>query len=266
MPGDEVLAALLQDPSGGLVAVDFDGTLSPIVARPEDARPVAGAVEALESLSRRLGGVAIVSGRPAEEVVRVARLSADSGVQVFGHYGLQRWRRGALASPEPEPGVAVARARLADILEGADSGVRVEDKHHSLAVHTRGASHPGQELEALEPALESLADAVGLEAVPGRYVIELRPRGTDKGAALRTLVEQTAARVVIYLGDDLGDLPAFAAVEALAASGTVAGLKVAVVDPSDDDLPEAVGARADVVLDGPVAAVAWLSGIAEMLS
>jgi trehalose 6-phosphate phosphatase len=262
----DVVAALLAEPRAAVLAVEFDGTLAPIVARPEDARPVDEAREVLAALAARLGGVAIVSGRAADEVVRLADVAAIAGLRVLGHYGLQQWRDGVVASPDPVPGVAVARARLGDLLEGADAGVRVEDKQHSLAIHTRGASHPDIELAGLEPSLEALADACGLEAVAGRYVIELRPPGTDKGSALRALIDEVGARVVVYIGDDLGDIPAYDVIDALRADRTIAGLTVASVDPADTDTPPEVAERADMMLEGPTAVVAWLSGLLAMLS
>jgi trehalose 6-phosphate phosphatase len=82
---------------------------------------------------------------------------------------------------------------------------------------------------------------------------------------LRALIGELGSRVVVYIGDDVGDIPAYAAVLSLRESGAVGGLTVAVVDPADSDVPALVAAGADLVLDGPVAVVAWLSGIAEML-
>ncbi|HWC35262.1 MAG TPA: trehalose-phosphatase [Mycobacteriales bacterium] len=262
----DVVAAVIAAPKSALIAVDFDGTLAPIVARPQDARPVAGVHEVIAALADRLGGVAIVSGRDAQEVVQLAGVGDLPAVRVLGHYGLQRWQAGTLTSPDPVPGVAVARVRLPGVLEGADPGVQVEDKLHSLAIHTRGASHPDVELAALEPALESLADACGLEAVPGRYVIELRPPGTDKGSALRALIDDVDPKVVVYVGDDLGDLPAFEVVDKLRRTGVLDGLTVASVDPADADVPPEVAGRADLVLGGPTAVVAWLAGLVAMLS
>ncbi|HWA65319.1 MAG TPA: trehalose-phosphatase [Mycobacteriales bacterium] len=261
----DAVAALLADPSSAVVAVDFDGTLAPIVSRPQDARPAPGAVDALTALAARIGAVAIVSGRAAEEVLGLAGLTAQSGIQVLGHYGLQSWREGSLTTPAPVEGVGRARARLAELLATADPGVQTEDKTHSVAVHTRGAADPTAALAALRPALLELAADCDLEAVPGRYVIELRPRGVDKGEALRRLVTDSGARTVIYLGDDLGDLPAYAEVERLRRDAAVSGLTVAVADPADPDSPREVAARADLVLAGPVAAVAWLAGLADML-
>jgi trehalose 6-phosphate phosphatase len=259
------VGALLRDPRSALLAVDFDGTLAPIVARPADARPAPGAVEVLSTLALALGGVAVVSGRPAAEVVELAGLDPSSPIRVLGHYGLQRWQAGVLESPPPAPGVDVARVRLTELLSAADPGVAIEDKVHSVAVHTRGSVDPERELAALRPSLARLAAECGLEAVPGRYVVELRPRGVDKGGALRALIDELGARVVVYIGDDVGDLPAYGAVAALREARVIDGLTVAVVDPADGDVPATVADQADLVLEGPTAVVAWLTGIAEML-
>jgi trehalose 6-phosphate phosphatase len=262
----DAVAALLSDPASALIAVDFDGTLAPIVARPEEARAAQGAVEVLTELASRVGAVAIISGRAAEEIVELTALTPESSLRVLGHYGLQGWRAGSLISPQPVEGIDQARALLADLLADAAPGIRVEDKTHSLAVHTRGAVDPAGSLETLRPGLLRIAQDCGLEAVPGRYVVELRPPGSDKGAALRQLAAELGSRAVIYVGDDLGDLPAYAAVEQLRREGGVAGLTVASVDLADSDVPPEVAASADLVLDGPTAVVAWLAGLASMLS
>jgi trehalose 6-phosphate phosphatase len=262
----DAVAALLEDPAAALIAVDFDGTLAPIVDRPEDARPAPGATQVLAELAARVGAVAIISGRGVEEIVELAALTAQSPLRVLGHYGLQSWQSGSTTSPPPVEGVARARAMLSDVLAVADPGVRVEDKTHSLAVHTRGAADPAASLAALTSGLREIAEACGLETVPGRYVIELRPPGSDKGGALRRLIAELGSRTVIYVGDDLGDLAAFAAVEELSRDGGVIASKVASVDPADADVPPEVAARADLVLAGPTAVVAWLGGLASMLS
>jgi trehalose 6-phosphate phosphatase len=96
-------------------------------------------------------------------------------------------------------------------------------------------------------------------------VIELRPPGIDKGVALRELIETVGARTVVYLGDDLGDLPAYALIEELSAAGAIVGMTVASVAPGDPDVPAEPAERADAVLGGPTAVVAWLAGIAALL-
>jgi trehalose 6-phosphate phosphatase len=251
------LAAVRDDPAGALVAVDYDGTLSPLVARPEQARLAEGGLQVLRRLAGRVGTLAVVTGRAAEHVVSLGGLDAVDGLHVLGHYGLEHWYDGRLDSPRPDPGVERVRERLPDLLAGAPDGVEVEDKALSLVVHTRGTAAPTPTLEALTPDLLALADREGLEAVPGRWVLEIRPHGTDKGVVLHRLVHDVHPRTVVYAGDDLGDLPAFAAVEELRAAGLVA-LTVASSGEGEDAAPEELVARADLVLAGPPAVVDWL--------
>jgi trehalose 6-phosphate phosphatase len=260
----DAVAALLADPGSALIALDFDGTLAPIVERPADSRLVAGAIEVLEALATSIGTLAVVSGRAADEVVRLGGLDRVRGLRVLGHYGLQSWRDGQLSSPAVAAGVDLARSRLPSLLAGAPTGVYVEDKHHSVAVHTRPAASPQKALEDLAPALLALAADVGLEAVPGRFVLELRPAGIDKGTALRDLIAEMAATTVIYVGDDVGDLPAFHAVTSLRAAGAVAGLAVVAVGGADE-VPADLREVADLELPGPEGVVAWLAGLVAVL-
>ena len=255
------IEALLADPRRGVVAVDFDGTLAPIVERPEDARPASGAVPALTSLCERVGLCAVVTGRAAVDVVRLGGLAEVPGLRVLGHYGLEEWVGGQLTSPPPSAGVERARARVADIVAAADRGVHVEDKGHALVVHTRPAADPGSALSRLAGPLHSVADDNGLEVVRGRFVLELRPPGVDKGLAVRRLIGEADASVAGYVGDDLGDLAAYAAVEELRAAGGF-GFTVA---SAGGDAPTELAARADLVLDGPHAVVAFLTQLAAAL-
>jgi trehalose 6-phosphate phosphatase len=139
--------------------------------------------------------------------------------------------------------------------------VHLEDKQQSLVVHTRPAQDPAATLEALTPRVTAIADELGLESVAGRFVLEVRPAGVDKGTAVRTLVDAADAHAVVYIGDDLGDLPAFAAVEQLRATGH-AGLTVA---SAGADAPPELAARADLRLDGPEAVVAFLRDLAAAI-
>jgi trehalose 6-phosphate phosphatase len=261
----DALAALLAEPQSALIAVDYDGTLAPIVDRPEDARPAPGAHDTIALLCGGVGTVAIVSGRGAEEVVALGEFGDVERLRVLGHYGLESWSGGTLVTPPPAPGVAIVRDRLPALLRAADPGLAIEDKGHSIAVHTRRARNPAGELGRFAAPLRELAAETGLEAVPGRFVLELRPPGTDKGSALRSLIADVDARTVIYLGDDLGDLPAYDVVDELTDLGRIAGLTVASAEPVDGDAPPEVADRAGLTLAGPTAVIAWLAGIAAML-
>ncbi|GEM_PF-75077 len=257
------LDALLADPRRGLIAVDFDGTLAPVVPYPRDARPYPGTVAALAAIAAAVGTVAVITGRPAAEAVALGGLDAVPGILVLGHYGWQRWQDGTVSAPPPPPGVAAARAALPGLLAraGAPDGTWIEDKGHALAVHVRRAADPQAALRALRGPLGDLAARLGLEAEPGRMVIELRPPGVDKGTALAGLVRERAARSVLFCGDDLGDLPAFAAIRSLRAAG-VPGCAVA---SASDESPR-VAAAADLVVAGPEGVAALLAAIAAGLA
>jgi len=252
------LAALLADPAGALVALDFDGTLAPIVARPEESRLAPGALAALPHLARAVGHLSLLTGRAAATAVELGELDDVPGLTVLGQYGAERWTGGHLELTEPPPGVAAVRAELPRLLADADPQVWVEDKNLSLVVHTRRAADPAGTLEQLRPAVSELATRHGLEANSGRYVLELRPSGVDKGSTLRVYAAEVGATSVTFAGDDVGDLPAYEAIEEMREAG-VPGLTVC---SESGEVPE-VAARADLVLPGPPGVVAWLEAVAR---
>lgn len=253
-------AALVAQPARALVALDYDGVLAPIVDDPAQARPAPGALDALRRLAGSVGTLAVVTGRPAQVVVELGGLDRVPGLVVEGQYGAERWTGGELTTPDEPPGVARVRAELPAALAaaGAEPGVWVEDKRLALVVHTRRAPDPDAELARLAPAVRRLAAAHGLEAHPGKKVLELRPPGFDKGGVLRRLAAAADPAAVLFAGDDVGDLPAFAVVEELRAAGTP-GLTVASASPEAAE----VAARADVAVAGPPGVVALLTALAE---
>jgi len=256
------LAAIRSEAGVALVATDFDGTLSPIVADPQAAYAHPGAAPALRELSGRVGTLAVITGRPALEAVALGGFGEVPGLIVLGHYGMERWQDGELSSPPPPPGVEMARARLPGVLAdaGAAGGTRIEDKGSALAVHTRGTADPEGALAALRKPLAGLAAAAGLAVEPGRLVIELRPPGMDKGAALTALAAERKSGAVMFAGDDLGDLAAFAAVRTLRAAGHP-GLTVCSASGEVTEL----AAEADLVVAGPDGVVALLGSLARAL-
>ena len=263
--GAEGLRALLASPANALVGLDFDGTLSPIVADPALARPATGAVQVVRRLAGVAGTLAVITGRPAVTAVRLLGLDADApaNLVVLGHYGLQRWSAATgvvTVSAAHEAGVAAVRAALPGLLasSGAPTGTAIEDKGDSLAVHVRRTADPEAALAALREPLRGLADVHGLRLEPGRMVLELRPPGIDKGVALESLATQRAARAVCYAGDDLGDLAAFDALDRLRGRG-VRGLAICA---GSAEVPE-LAARADLVVDGPAGLIALLAAVAD---
>jgi trehalose-phosphatase len=254
--GAVALTAIRERPGEAVIAFDFDGTLAPIVDDPAAARVHPGAAAALARLAPQVNAVAIITGRPAAVAVEYGGFAQVKGLIVLGQYGAERWEAGALHTPEPPPGVAEVRAKLPKMLDaaGAPEGTSIEDKGNALAVHTRRTAEPQVAIDRLRGPVAALAEKTGLALEPGRYVLELRPPGMDKGAALRAFVAERAAKTVLYAGDDLGDLPAFDAVEELREQG-IAGVTVC----SSSDEVTVLAERADVVVDGPAGIAAFLT-------
>jgi trehalose 6-phosphate phosphatase len=270
------LAALLKDPARAVAAFDFDGTLAPIVPDPDRARAHPGVLPALARLAPRLAAVVVVTGRPAATAVRLAGFAGAPGLEhltVLGHYGLERWdaATGELHAPAEHPGVTALRRELPELLADGpvgtwlDAGVFVEDKGHALAVHTRRAAEPGAALAALDAPLRAAAARHGLAVEPGRMVLELRPPGMDKGVALTAFLRERDAATVLFAGDDLGDVAAYDAVDALRASAGTDALLVCSAPTTGEPPVRALADRADLIVPGPEGVVALLDALADAL-
>jgi len=264
--GAGALEAILRAPSQTLIATDFDGTLAPIVEDPEQAYADPNAVAALGRLGEHVGAVVVITGRPVRTAVRLGRFRGVAGLQsmtIVGQYGVERWNAADdeyLLPPDP-PQISAVAEELPKILDSLGmSEARIEDKGRAIAIHTRSLPDPKVALAQLEEPLGDLAGRHGLMLAPGKNVWEIRTPDMDKGAALRSIVEETGARQVIFAGDDLGDLPAFRAVRELATAG-VAGLLVCSASTEEDALTE----LSDVIVDGPPGLAAWLDELAEGL-
>jgi trehalose 6-phosphate phosphatase len=263
--GRDGLAAFIADPKHAVAALDYDGTLSLITRRPEDAFPAPGAIEALRLLADRVGSVVLITGRPIGQLLELTGLRDDPAgtkLSALAQYGLQRWdgHTGEISSPDPLPGVEGARQELAALLKEAPEGVTVEDKGTALVVHTRQSAEPAATLEALDERIRDIAIRAGLEPHPARSAMELRPPGFEKGGALRSFVEERKGTSVLFIGDDIGDLPALAVLHELRAEGIPS---VGVVS----DSPEVTGLReqADLLLHGPEGVVEFLHELVERL-
>ena len=261
MPVAELINDLRATLSRALIALDFDGTLAPIVADPAASRPAPGAIAALSDLARAGAQIAIITGRDARTAVRLGRLDAVPGLVVAGLYGAETWQSGEFAAPDEPPQIGELRALLPSVVavHAPGPGVWIEDKRLSLVIHTRRAADPPAAIAAVRGPVGDLAAQLGLETHDGRNVLEIRLPGYDKGAALRGLLARFEPEAVLFAGDDLGDLPAFAAIRELRARGRVAWGVAA----SSSEVSE-MSAAADVCVDGPAGIVALLAALAAV--
>lgn len=237
----DALDALRRQPATAGVFVDFDGTLAPIVRDAQDARPLPGAGEVLSELHRRMGRVAVVSGRPVAYLVD----HVPDEIELHGLYGLEcRVDGERIEHPAAAAWRSVIDAVAADAhATVGDSGVDIEHKGLSLTLHFRRV--PEAEDAAVTWARQAAVDSK-LHLRAAKKSLELHPPvDVDKGTVV---VERSEGlRAVAYVGDDVGDLPAFEALDRLAERG-VQAVKVAVRTP---DVSEALLARSHVHVDGP---------------
>jgi len=249
--GPAAIAPLLADPAAAAVLCDLDGTLAPIVDRPELARVPDAARVALARIADRFALTAVVSGRRAAVARGIVGLEK---LVYIGNHGFELLLPGApeaRAAPElgPHGRDAATFAAGFDRSELDAVGLRVEDKGPIVALHWRGAADEVG-AAALAERLAAAAAAAGLVLHRGRKVLEIRPSGAvDKGTAIESLLLGTPATAALYAGDDRTDLDGFAALDRLVLSGRLA---VAVrVGVASAEGPEEIGERADLIVEGP---------------
>lgn len=231
---DDRLRMLASEPGRAAVLLDVDGTLAPIVDRPEDARVPEEVRVELARLVGRYALVACVSGRPGAEVERMLEVA---GVVVVGEHGL-----------ELEPEAAAWAGRIAEFARGVDWPA--ERKPLSVSFHFRRADDEAA-ARAYLTRVAAAAEVEGFAPRWGRMVLEIRPPlEAHKGTAVRALVDRAGVRRALYAGDDRTDVDAFGGLD-----GLELGVRVAVMSA---EAPAELLAAADLVVDGS-------AGVLELL-
>jgi trehalose 6-phosphate phosphatase len=234
-----LLVRFRREPAHAAVLLDIDGTLAPIVDRPEDAEVPEATRTEVERLAGRYGLVACISGRPSAEARRLVGLDQ---LEYVGVHGLEDDPEARRFAPELERFVAAAGWPWSIENKG---GV-------TLAFHYRQAEDEQEAARRVE-ALAEAAESAGLTAHPGRKVLEVRPPvAIDKGIAVRRLLDGRPISRALYAGDDTTDLDAF---RGLDESGLETVVKVGV--GSAEMNPRMLNAS-DFVVDGP-------TGLLELL-
>ena len=258
-----LLATLRADPSRTAILTDVDGTLAPIVERPEQAAVPEAARVALAELSERFGLVGCISGRRAKEA---RRLVGVDGIAYAGNHGLELLLPGE-KEPRLDPSLDGREADAANFVAGLDpeklasAELRLEDKGPIQALHWRGAGDE-RTADARAHEIAAAAGRAGLEPHWGRKVLELRPvGGGGKDAAVAALLAADGVTVAAYAGDDRTDLDAFRRLRELREVGD---LKSALcVGISSPEAPPELAEESDLTVDGPDGWVEILRSLAE---
>lgn len=256
MPADDAAVtsfvdAVVSQPERAAVLTDFDGTLAPIVDDPAGASPLPDVPAVLASLAKRVGRAAVISGRPVQYLIDALGSVAGSGLILSGSYGLERYENGKRSVHDEALAWVPAVDALADLADAqAPDGVYVERKGLSFTIHVRRVP---QHLEwAKQWAIAQSHDS-GLALHDARMSFELRPPvHIDKGTITAGIVD--GAATACFLGDDVGDLPAFDALDRAEAEG----VQVLRVGVQSTEVPQDIAARADVLVPGPEGALDFL--------
>lgn len=254
---------LAQRPTG--LAFDIDGTLSPIVPTPDQARLFPGVVDLLEE-ARQYAHIAILTGRAVENG---AALFNIEGLTYIGTHGAE-WsqglptKEGVQIAPEALSAIEPAR-QLLDYAQQQFAhlpGVLVERKRIGGAIHYRLAEQPEQTRQIILETLREPAQEHNLRLSEGKRVIEIKAIAPiHKGLALQRFVQRFDLKGVIFAGDDRTDLDAMLEIERLRQEG-VRGLAVAV--QAADTFP-ALLEHADRVVQGVEEMVQFLGELVEQL-
>lgn len=205
--------------------VDFDGTLVGICSTPDAVEIGSDLVDIITQASRRLDGrVAIISGR---SLAQLEELWPDAlpDMVIAGSHGQELKVEGAVNGPA-HTDLFAQLAALATAQFGGNAGVVIEEKTFGLALHYRLGTHHRDRVEAWAEAMAACHD---LLVQRGDMVFELRPQGSDKGDAVRAIMAlgRFAGATPIYIGDDLTDIPAFHAVQAMGGTAISVGPRTA---------------------------------------
>lgn len=186
-----------------LVTSDFDGTLSPIVSDPADARPLPAAGDALIALAELPDTeVALISGRALRDLRLLSSMPA--AVHLVGSHGAE-FDSGFAHDIDTDLLQAITQTLMA--IAADKPGVTVETKPASVALHVRNASDADGEA-ALAAAWDA-AQGWDAHATTGKAVLEFAVISTDKGEAIDILRTEHSAAAVVFFGDDVTDEKAF---------------------------------------------------------
>lgn len=189
-----------------LVALDFDGVLAPIVEVPSEARPLPASAAAIRSLATLHDTtVVLVSGRGLADLAAVSGLGPP--IQMVGSHGAEFEDGAAVLDDGRRALLDRLGTELRELVNG-EPGVALEFKPAGVAVHVRNAS-PAVAARVIDAVRAGPATRRGVEATPGKAVLDLAVLQMNKGAAVDMLRERLGVDAVLFAGDDVTDETAF---------------------------------------------------------
>jgi len=208
---EELLAPLLAEKKATAIFLDLDGTLAPIVLRPDDVTIPADTSRLIRHLEHDYLAVTIVSGRPATGAKRIV---GNSELAYIGNHGFETLLpgRAVVVCDEAQPYLPRIR-ELIEIGRKAEElpelGIWLEDKTATMSFHFRRAPDPERAVAFIHEKFFPLIEKLELSVSEGRKVIEVRPPvPVNKGVAVGHLLDRLECRKAIYIGDDTTDVDA----------------------------------------------------------
>lgn len=214
-PQIESLLRAVASAEQSLLMLDYDGTLAPFRKDPTQALPYPGIAPVLQEIIR-VGKtrVVIITGRIPYEIIPLLNISPRP--EVWGLQGLQRLKPDGSSQLGPlDPSAVAELATAEDWLRYQHLEHTAEFKTGSIAVHWRGLDQC--EAEAMRGRVltgwSPLAKQTHLDLLEFDGGLEIRAHNSDKGIAVRTILEETSSQIpIVYMGDDTTDEEAFRAV------------------------------------------------------
>ena len=242
---NRALDILGNKPSG--LITDIDGTISELVAHPDEAVVTEEIKQSLNSLAKKLSVVAVVTGRSAPKAISML---GTSELLVVGNHGMEWAENGRI---EVAPEVKPYTDKLNEALDKLSSevripGVLIENKGVTAAIHYRQTENPDDSKRVIFAKLSDLAEQYGLILTEGKMNFELRPPvNLNKGTASIRIAERYNLKSCVFMGDDVTDVDAVRSLRGLAASGKIVFMSIAVLS---GQTPPVVLEEADMLLDG----------------
>jgi trehalose 6-phosphate phosphatase len=200
--------------------LDVDGTLIDIGPSPNEVHVGDDLRDSLARLSRATGGaLALVSGRP---IADLDALFAPLKLPAVGGHGAELRVREVISSAAPLP--QDLRRHLSEAATPG-SGIIVEDKGYSLALHYRKAPQHEDRLRSHIAAGRAAFPAEATEVLLGKAVLEVKRPDVNKGDGVRELMRHPpfAGRMPVFVGDDVTDETVFAVLPGLGGKGFSVG-------------------------------------------